>query len=120
MRRATAVLSSVLLAVVVLAGCGEDEPTSSTGSSDGDTIRITFEGGDVTPKGERVEMEAGEPIEVEIKADEAGELHVHSSPEQTIPYGAGTTNETLTIDQPGVVDVEAHDPDVVVVQLEVR
>ena len=120
MRRATAVLTSILFAVVVLAGCGEDEPTPSTGTSDGDTIRITFADGDVTPKGERFEMTAGEPVEVEIKADEPGELHVHSTPEQTIRYGSGTTTEQLTIDQPGVVDVESHDPDVVVVQLEVR
>ncbi len=120
MRRAAAALSSILFAVTMLAGCGEDEAAPSTSSGDGDTIRITFEDGSVTPRGERFEMTAGEPVEIEIKADEPGELHVHSTPEQSLPYGAGTNTLKLTIDQPGVVDVEAHDPDVVVVQLEVR
>ena len=54
-----------------------------------------------------------------MKADEPGELHVHSSPEQELEYGAGTTTLKLTLDQPGVVDVESHDPKAVIVQLEV-
>jgi uncharacterized cupredoxin-like copper-binding protein len=73
----------------------------------------------VTPKGERVEVKSGEPVELVVKADKPGELHVHSTPEKELKYGAGTTTLTLTIDQPGVVDVESHDLDVVVVQLEV-
>jgi hypothetical protein len=118
MRRAVAVLSSALAAVTMLAACGQDEPAPSSG--DEDTIRITIEDGSVSPRGDRFEMTAGEPVEIEIKADEPGELHVHSTPEQELPYGSGTTTTQLTIDQPGVVDVESHDPDVVVVQLEVR
>ena len=45
---------------------------------------------------------------------------MHSSPEQEIEYDAGTTDKTLTIDQPGVVDVESHTLDKLIVQLEVR
>jgi hypothetical protein len=67
----------------------------------------------------RLEVKAGEPVELVVKADEPGELHVHSTPEQEFEYGAGTTTLELTLDQPGVVDVEAHDPKVVIVQLEV-
>ena len=73
----------------------------------------------MTPNGERVEVERGQEIELVVKSDEPGELHVHSTPEQELEYGAGTTNLTLVIDEPGVVDVEAHDLEVVIVQLEV-
>ena len=45
---------------------------------------------------------------------------MHSSPEQEIEYAAGTTDKTLTIDQPGVVDVESHHLEKLIVQLEVR
>ena len=65
-------------------------------------------------------MKAGKPINLHIVADKPGELHVHSSPEQEIEYAAGTTDKTLTIDQPGVVEVESHDLDKLIVQLEVR
>ena len=62
---------------------------------------------------------AGEEIEIVIKSDEAGEPHVHSEPEQVLEDAAGTTNLTLTIDEPGVVDVERHEPEALVLQLEV-
>ena len=53
-------------------------------------------------------------------ADAAGEIHVHRTPEQEYVYGNGTTTLKLTpIDRPGVVEVETHDPQLVVVQLEV-
>jgi hypothetical protein len=110
MRRTASVLTGLLCTLPVLAGCGDDDTGSPPASGD-DTaaVEITFSDGSVTPNGERVEVKVGEP----------GEMHVHSSPEQELEYDAGTTRLELTIDQPGVVDVESHDPKVVVIQLEV-
>jgi hypothetical protein len=120
MRRTVTVLTVLLCAFPVLAGCGDDDPEPAASGDDGSTtVNIEFSDGAVTPKGRRVEVKAGEPVELVVKADEPGELHVHSTPEQELEYGAGTTTLKLTIDQPGVVDVESHDLDVVVVQLEV-
>ena len=65
-------------------------------------------------------MEAGKPLKLHIVADKPGEMHVHSSPEQEIEYAEGTTDKTLTLDQPGVVEVESHHLDKLIVQLEVR
>ena len=45
---------------------------------------------------------------------------MHSTPEQEIDYDAGTTEHEITIDRPGVVEVESHEPDSIVLQLEVR
>ena len=53
-------------------------------------------------------------------ADKAGEIHVHSSPEQELQYAAGTTDKTITLDQPGVVEMESHTLDKLIAQLEVR
>jgi hypothetical protein len=120
MRRTAAVLTVLLCALPVLAGCGDDTPAPpASGDDNSTTINIEFSDGSVTPKGARVEAKAGEPVELVVKADEPGELHVHSTPEQELEYGAGTTPLRLTIDQPGVVDIESHDLEVVVVQLEV-
>jgi hypothetical protein len=44
---------------------------------------------------------------------------VHSSPEQEIEFDKGTSTKELTIDQPGIVDVEDHALEQVIVQLEV-
>lgn len=93
---------------------------SAKPSPEGTTIEITFDGDQVEPDGVQRKVKAGEPIVFRIVADKPGELHVHSSPEEEIAYRAGTTKRTITIDQPGLVDVESHDLGKLVVKLEVR
>ena len=111
------IVAAVLAAVTLVAGCNDDQATTS-GTK---TIDITFSGDSVTPNGERVDVQAGQPIELVVKADKAGEIHVHSSPEQELEYKAGETTVTIQgIDKPGTVDVESHALDKVIVQLEVR
>ena len=52
-------------------------------------------------------------------AEEAGELHAHTTEELELAYPAGESEQTMVVDQPGVVDVESHDLDQIVVQLQV-
>ena len=98
------------------------KPSDSTQTPEAEkpTIEITFKGGTVTPNGERVAVPMGQEIDLVITADRPGELHVHSTPEQELSYEAGTSTLPLVIDQPGIVEVESHDPALVIVQLEVR
>jgi hypothetical protein len=119
MLRALVPATVLALALLGLSACGD---ASSGGGGDATplTIDVTIEGDTVTPNGERVEVGVGQPIELNVTADEAGEIHVHSDPEQELKYEQGTsTVEIEPIDQPGVVDVEVHDLDAVIVQLEV-
>ena len=85
----------------------------------GTTVDITIKAGKVTPNGERVKATVGTPVTLHIDADKPGELHVHSSPEQEIAFEAGTSTKKVTIDRPGIVDVEDHELEQVIVQLEV-
>jgi hypothetical protein len=97
------------------------DPESDSGSPDDSVaVTVTREGDAFTPNGERVELGIDQPLVLTIEADEAGELHVHSTPEQDISYDAGTSEHEIVIDRPGVVEVESHDPDVILLQLEVR
>lgn len=99
----------------------EPEPTEELeGESDAMAIDVTRENDRFTPNGERVDVEIGQPLTITITSDVAGELHVHSVPEQEIAYDAGTSEHEITIDRPGVVEVESHEPDLIVLQLEVR
>lgn len=113
------------LAVLTLtAGCGGDSESpaadaSSTGS-DTTTIEVTIKGDEIVPAGERVQATAGEPVHIVVTSDREGELHVHSSPEQELAYEAGTTELDVTIDKPGIVEIEDHVADVLIVQLEVH
>ncbi|MCR6030653.1 hypothetical protein GGQ22_04250 [Nocardioides sp. zg-579] len=118
-RRLAATAAVLAITLAGATACGEDEPAPDS-SGDPKTIEITFEDGMVTPNGERVKVDVDQEVELVVQADDAGEIHVHSTPEQMLEYGAGTTTLPITLDQPGVVEVESHDLDQVIVQLEVR
>lgn len=139
-RVATNAAAVITLAALGLSGCAsaddsepEDAATASSTPTDspsssastepepaGVVVDITFDGDDVTPNGERIDAEVGEPVTLNIDADAAGELHVHSTPEQEIAYDAGTSTHEVTFDQPGIVDIESHNLEKIVVQVEVR
>lgn len=116
--RTTAAGISLATALLMLGGCGGDDP--ARGSTAPKTIEVTFTGSEVTPKGERMTVEAGQKLEFVVTADVPGEIHVHSSPEQEFEYDAGTSTHEIVIKTPGIVEVESHNLDVVVLQLEVR
>lgn len=144
MRTPRFLIAAVAAATLLLAGCGDtepqtadetpsptatadepaDEPTEAgtekeTPEPERTVVAITINGDNVEPNGARVEAELGEPIILQITSDREGELHVHSTPEQAIAYGEGTTEAELTIEQPGVTEVEDHHSGLVIVQLEV-
>lgn len=113
----------VLSAVVGLAaGCGDDAGTDGTDgtASEAVVVDITIADGAVEPSGDRVEVASGQPIDLVVTSDAAGSIHVHSDPEQEFEVVEGTQTFKLAIDRPGVVTVELHDPEAVIVQLEVR
>lgn len=108
---------AALLVVSVTAGCGDDEG----GSTEVETIEITVEGGQVTPDGDRISVDVGQPVDLVVTADAEGVIGVHADPEQTYPFTAGENAPIkLQFDRPGVVDVETHDPDLLIAQLEVQ
>jgi hypothetical protein len=117
MRKTFAALLTAAVVILTATGCSAGESTA-TGTGDGQTIKITFDGDTVEPNGERVKVAVDQPVVLEITADAPGEIHVHSTPEQEIAYDAGTSEHTLTIDKPGIVDVESHDLEKTIVQLQ--
>jgi hypothetical protein len=127
MRRTLASLAVVLCALTLTTSCGGDEGNGSPGGSASESasetkvIAVTIKGDSVTPNGDRVDVEAGQDVELDITADAPGEIHVHSTPEQELEYEEGESTLTITgLEQPGTVDVEVHDLEKIIVQLEVR
>ena len=119
MRTLLVIAAALVAASPALVSCSSD--SGSGGGSGGTTsIHITIKDGKVTPNGDRVKATVDKPITLHIDADSAGEIHVHSTPEQEIEFSKGTSTKKLTIKQPGIVDVEDHALDQVIVQLEVE
>ena len=118
----TLVLTAAL--AFAMASCSSDDESGGSTDQDQDqnqvieVIEVTFTGDEVVPSGERVEVKVGQEVTLRVTADAPGEIHVHSDPEQELTYDEGTTDLTLQLDRPGVVEVESHDLELVIVQLE--
>ena len=132
--------AATLALTVAVGGCGDDahEPQSAASSSPapdassptrdpegsasstkdtGTTLAVRIDGDDVSPTAETMELSTGDVLTVTVDADRAGELHVHSSPEQYVEFGDGTTRQRITFDKPGQVDIEEHDTGVLVARV---
>ncbi len=92
---------------------------SSTPAVSGPQLVVSVKGDNVTPTGKEMKLGLGKTLTITVTSDRAGELHVHSSPEQELAYSKGTTTLKLKIDKPGVVDVEDHIANALVAQLQV-
>ena len=101
--------------VLAVTGCGDDEP-----ALDEVTVDVTIVGDEVTPVAQSVELGVGETLLLDINSDRAGELHVHSSPEQFADFQPGSSELDLTFDKPGSVDVEEHGSSALIVRVLVR
>ena len=100
----------VLLSAVALTACGGGDPQGTDPSKlPTKVIDVRINGGDTDPNGEHLDVSVGQRIELDVTADQPGEIHVHSNPEQEFEYEAGSnTLELKPIQAPGQVDVESH------------
>jgi plastocyanin len=79
-------------------------------------------GNDVTPAPTTIDARPGEVIALTLTSDRGGELHVHAAdPETEVEIAPGTKTYTFTVtEQPGVYEVELHDPDLLLFEIKVQ
>jgi plastocyanin len=136
-RRTLSALAAVLL-VLLAAGCapGSDESSasatggssSSAGIASGEpnparepvTVTVSVTDGRVTPEPSRVKVPLGSTVELQITSDVDDEVHVHGfDVEKSLEAGVTTTLELLA-DEAGLYEVETHETELELLQLEVR
>ena len=129
MRRPAAAVTAALavLTISVTTACSTASSSDGTSTSQGaaasnrKVIEVTFSGGKVTPIAEQVDVSVGQTVVLDITADVAGEIHVHSTPEQEVQYGVGHTQVPLNAFKlPGTIDVESHALDKTILILQVQ
>ncbi|QIX25950.1 hypothetical protein ncot_04545 [Nocardioides sp. JQ2195] len=123
--RIVAAVATTMICLTGVSACGstsDDDSSSNSSEStkNAETITITIKGDTVDPNGKRFDLGINQPVTLEIDADEPGELHVHSKPEQEIAYEAGESSHELTFDKPGIVAVESHTLEKTILEFEVR
>ena len=143
-RRALPALAAALAATLFVAGCAaadddagsSPEPTNGSSPSESATaaptsspartdlarpirIDVAQSGGVVTPPPSRVEVPLGSAVVLRVGSDVADEIHVHGYElEQDVAAG-GTTTFEFTADQSGLFEVETHETELLLLQLQV-
>jgi len=113
--------AAVVALAAALASCGSDDSgdaDASAGTEEPVVIDVTIADGHVHPSGETVEADVGQEIEVRVDSDAADVLHVHSSPEHE--YTIKPTEDQVfrfAIDNPGQVEIEAHETETLVAEV---
>lgn len=122
---ALALALPLVLALLGTSGCSRGQGAAA--AEDGVVVEVMIEDGRARPAGDRVDVPTGETVELVVMADSAGLIHVQHGEDEDeddqareIEYQPGTTTFALEMDRTGTVDVELHDPDQLLVQLEVR
>ncbi|WP_340539857.1 hypothetical protein [Nocardioides sp. GXZ039] len=106
----SALVVALLALVLSLAACGGDDGKEGA-DTETKVVDITLKDGVVTPDGGRIEVGVNQPVDLVVTSDVAGELHLHSSPEQTLPFEAGENDPIkLQFDRPGIIELELHEP----------
>ena len=100
-------------------------PTSTpteTSAADTVTIDITIADGQVSPNGEKINVELGQTIVLNVTSDEADAIHAHTEGdgyELEVPAGKKVTGK-FAINGPGSYEVESHHLEKTIVILNAR
>ena len=95
-------------------------PTASETVDKAVEITVSVRDGKVMPKPHRVEVPLGSEIRLQVTSDVDDELHVHGfDVEKELEAGRTTTVE-LQADQAGLYEVETHETELELLQLEIR
>ena len=100
------------------AGSGSSSPSADTEQAVEISVAVTD--GKVEPKPRRVEVAKDSQVRLIVTSDVDDELHVHGyEVEAELEAGRPTTVE-LVADQTGIFEVETHESELELLQLEVR
>jgi hypothetical protein len=114
---ATTADSSTITGGSESAGIASEEPNPASPMVE---VNVSVRDGKVAPKPHRVDVTQGATVRLQVTSDVDDVLHVHGfDVEEPLEAGHTTTVE-LTADQPGVFEVETHETELELLQLEVR
>jgi heme/copper-type cytochrome/quinol oxidase subunit 2 len=95
-------------------------PSKAGASLKATEIVVSVKDGKVSPKAHRVKVAEGSPVQILVSSDVDDEVHVHGYDiEREVSAGQPTTIE-FTANQKGVFEVETHQSNLLLLQLQVR
>ena len=115
--RAAALLPAALLTAALLAGCGGANGSGAPAGSR--TVAYTLSGSKVDGP-DRIEVDRGTTVTIEVTADRDDELHVHGYDEEVELSPGAAGRVTFVADEQGRFEVETHESGLTLATLVVR
>jgi len=117
-------------ALLLVSGCagsstgspsGTSSPAGSSSAGEKPTeIVVSVKDGKVSPKAHRVKLAEGSQVQLLVSSDVDDEVHVHGYDiEKEVAAGQSVTID-FTANQTGVFEVETHESDLLLLQLQVQ
>jgi plastocyanin len=109
-----------------VAGAPSSAPLTSASTAGGSpspdvrTVTITVNGKQVSPPPAVVQVRQGQTLRLVVTSDHDDELHAHGFDEEARLKAGTPTTLRLTATQPGVYEVETHDPALTLLTVAVR
>jgi hypothetical protein len=110
---------AVLLLSATLAACSSGGGSPSSGGAPV-VVKVAIRSGKVVPPTHRVQVGVGQKVHLEVTSDQADVLHIHGVNIEK-PLVAGKTRTVVFSEsQSGLFEVETHESNLQLLQLEVR
>lgn len=116
-----------VLALAGAAACSSGSPQPATGgagsasaASSVKRLAVTVTGRTVTPPPAQVDLPVGSTLELSVTSDHDDELHAHGFDVEAPVKAGRATTVRLTAKEPGVYEVETHEPALTLFTVAVR
>jgi len=116
-----------VLALVGAAACSSGTPDPGPGGSTGvvstgsvKRLEVTVTGTTVTPAPAQVDLSIGSTLELVVTSDHDDEVHAHGFDVEAALEAGTPTTLRLTGTEPGVYEVETHEPALTLLTVAVR
>lgn len=83
-------------------------------------LAITLADGKAEPNGERLDVALGTTVVITVTSDREDEVHVHGFDLEILVKPGKTVTKEFVADQTGSFEIESHEPEFLLVQLQVR
>jgi plastocyanin len=113
------IIAALVLSLLALTACAGG--SSSGGSAGGtDVINVAVSNGKVHPADHREDVSVGDTVKLTVSSDRDDIVHVHGvNIEKPVSAGASVTI-TFKVTDPGIYEVETHESDLTLLQIEAR
>jgi plastocyanin len=95
--------------------------SSSGGSAGGtDLIKVSVSNGEVHPADHREDVSVGDTVKLTVSSDRDDMVHVHGVNIEKPVSAGGSVTITFKVTDPGIYEVETHESDLTLLQIEAR